>query len=356
MRSNQLISAGDANPDLSALAGHGGNLSGARALFPEAPLPWLDLSTGINGGSYPVGPLSEESWTRLPDADALADLESTAGRAYGVSSPLQTVAAPGSQSLIRMLPHLVPCQQVAILGFGYQEHAIAWTSAGAKLRVVGTADELSDSDVDVAVVINPNNPDGRLVDPRILLQVTAELARHNGLLIVDEAFMDVIRPAASLAPFLPEEGVIVLRSFGKTYGLAGIRLGFAITGRYLAQKLRAALGPWAVSGPAIAIGKRALADRRWLDETVDHLTQDVKRLDQLLISAGFTIIGGSPLFRLTGSREATSRFRRLAQQGILVRPFQERVEWLRFGIPGGEPAWERLDRALTQLSQLRGLL
>jgi len=346
MQTKPPISAWRTDLDQSLWTVHGGNLAGVQALFPEAPHPWIDLSTGINAISYPIGSLSEEIWARLPDADALADLESTAGRAYGVASPLQTVAAPGSQCLIQILPHLLPSRQVAILGFGYQEHAIAWARAGAELRVVGTVHELCEPDVGVAVVINPNNPDGRLVDPPILLQMAADLTRHDGLLIVDEAFMDVVRPTASLVPLLPKEGVIVLRSFGKTYGLAGIRLGFAITGPYLARKLRAALGPWAVSGPAIAVGKTALADRRWLEETVARLTKDVKRLDRLLISRGFTIIGGPPLFRLAGSREAASWFIRLARQGILVRAFQDRAEWLRFGIPGGEPAWERLEKAL----------
>jgi len=178
------------------------------------------------------------------------------------------------------------------------------------------------------------------------LALTAQaLARRGGLLVVDEAFMDVIAPAMSLLPALPG-GAIVLRSFGKAYGLAGLRLGFAVASGELGGRLRAALGPWAVSGPAVAIGRRALADKRWLAAATARLKEEARRLDHLLSEAGFTVVGGTPLFRLAECEDAAMWFRKLGRAGILTRPFPARAGVLRFGIPSDERGWARLEAAL----------
>jgi cobalamin biosynthetic protein CobC len=140
---------------------------------------------------------------------------------------------------------------------------------------------------------------------------------------------------------------VVFRSFGKTYGVAGIRLGFAVTSPALAARIREALGPWAVSGPALHIGARALADTVWRNAAADRLAADCRRLDALLTQAGCTVLGGTRLFRLVAHDHATALADQLARAGILVRRFQDRPHWLRFGIPGAEPAWLRLRAALS---------
>jgi cobalamin biosynthetic protein CobC len=202
------------------------------------------------------------------------------------------------------------------------------------------------SDSDVAVVVNPNNPTGRLVGGEQLHQIAAELGRREGLLVVDEAFVDVMDPAASLVPELPP-GAIVLRSFGKTYGLAGLRLGFAIAEAPLARRIGDLLGPWAVSGPAIAIAQRALSDVAWLLAARERLTGDAARLDGLLRGAGCEIIGGTPLFRLAAHPAAQQLRQRLGSHGIHVRRFADNTAWLRFGLPGPELSWLRLTAALS---------
>jgi cobalamin biosynthetic protein CobC len=322
---------------------HGGNISAARRLFPGAPEPWIDLSTGINPTPYPVGDISASAWARLPQPVALADLEAAARRAYGAGAAAHIVAAPGTQAIIQWLPHIFRARRVGILGHTYGEHAQCWRVAGAETV---TAQSLSDfADCDVGVVVNPNNPDGRIVEPEQLALAAAAFAERGGLLVVDEAFMD-IAPVASLIPILPPSGCMVLRSFGKTYGLAGLRLGFAVGSGTLSAKLRDALGPWSVSGPAIEIGQRALADREWLTATRARLYDEVKRLDHLLTAAGFTVVGGTPLFRLAEREDAESWFERLARAGILTRPFPARPSALRFGIPSGETGWARLETTL----------
>ncbi len=321
---------------------HGGDLGAARMAYPAAPEPWIDLSTGINAVSYPVPPLDPVLWTALPEPGAIAGLEAVAARAYGTTSE-RVVAAPGTQALIQWLPHLVPARRVGILGSTYGEHAAGWAAAGAEVSTV--QDPAALEGFDVAVVVNPNNPDGRLVAAADL----AALASRVGLLVVDEAFMDVLAPGGSLVPTLPARA-IVLRSFGKTFGLAGLRLGFAIVSEELAVGLRRAVGPWAVSGPAIAIGGRALADAPWLFATRRRLAAAAVRLDRLFASRGATVVGGTPLFRLVDVDDARRRFEELARAGILVRPFIERPHSLRFGLPHGEAQWLRLDAALDGLA------
>ncbi len=324
---------------------HGGNLAGAAQLFPDAPRPWIDLSTGINPISYPVGEIAPAAWARLPEPDSVAALEQAAARAYGARPSTTLVAAPGTQALIQILPRLVPNARVGILDFTYAEYARVWRDSGADVETLDSLDALER--VDVAIVVNPNNPDGRLIPADRLVSLAQALNGRGGMLVVDEAFADLLGHSASLVPVLPEKNAIVLRSFGKTYGLAGVRLGFAVTGQSIAERIRSILGPWAVSGPAIDIGMRALADPAWLANVGATLDEAAAALDARLSARGFGIVGGTSLFRLAEHPEATRWFGHLGRLGILVRHFPARPDWLRFGIPVGDEANERLDLALN---------
>ncbi|MBV8107490.1 MAG: threonine-phosphate decarboxylase [Hyphomicrobiales bacterium] len=326
-----------------ALAYHGGALDVARRLCPEAPAPWIDLSTGVNPHAYPLPDLARDVWTRLPDSDALAGLEAVAGSHYG-AKPETVVAGPGSQALIQSLARIAPKGAVAALGPTYRGHAEAFGAAGVPLPEAASLDTLAE--VDVAVVVNPNNPDGRVASRVDLLDLHERLSRRGGWLIVDEAFADFDGQDESLAPVLPAKGAVVLRSFGKAYGLAGLRLGFAIASPEIAETLRTALGSWPVSGPAIAIGARALADPDWTATISARLGEDAARLDGLLETSGWRIIGGTRLFRLAARGDAEGAFRRLLSAGIVTRPFAKAPDRLRFGIPAEEAHWERLSAAL----------
>ncbi len=323
---------------------HGGDLATARARFPAAPLPWIDLSTGINPRGYPVGPIPEAVWRRLPDRAALDALEAAAATAYRAGPPARVVAAPGTQALIQLLPRLLPARHVAVLGFGYEEHPAVWRASGATVRRVDTVAALEGADV--AVVVSPNNPDGRTPDPDALLDLAGRLAARGGTLVIDEAFADTRDPALGLVPRLPAAGMVVLRSFGKFFGLAGVRLGFAVTGEALAGSIRAALGPWAVSGPALAVGTRALGDAAWQRAERARLVAEAERLDALLARWGLAVLGGTSLFRLAATPAAAGLAERLGRAGVLVRVFPARPDWLRFGLPDGHDAWDRLAAAL----------
>lgn len=321
---------------------HGGDLAQAKALFPEAPEPWIDLSTGINPIPYPVPALPLSLWQRLPGVRDEAALLAAARETYRVPETAGIVAAPGTQILIELLPCLANTGPVVVIGPTYAEHAVAWRKAGMDVRESATPGEAGDAGV--VVLVNPNNPDGRVIERAQLTAVARDLAGRGGLLVIDEAFIDFM-PEASLIPELPP-ATLILRSFGKTYGLAGLRLGFAIGEARLTEALRAALGPWAVAGPALHIGAQALSDTDWLAAAAGARASDAARLDALLASRG-VIVGGTSLFRLLATPDAPALFAHLGRDGIYVRRFQNNASWLRLGLPGDEPSWQRLAAALA---------
>jgi cobalamin biosynthetic protein CobC len=259
------------------------------------------------------------------------------------------VAAPGTQILLPCVAALLPSGRAAVLGPTYAEHARVARLVGHAVTEVADIRRLRDADL--AVVANPNNPDGCVLDKSQLLDLADELRRRGGLLMVDEAFMDVGPAGASLSGEVTRGNIVVLRSFGKFFGLAGLRLGFAVAAPEIAARLKAWLGPWAVSGPAIAIGETALADLAWAKATRTTLAADARRLDELLTGSGLDIVGGTPLFRLVRTVKAEALFHYLGGAGILVRRFVEQPTWLRFGLPGHEEAWRRLGAALAAFPQ-----
>ena len=323
---------------------HGGAIAAAARSFGIRASDWLDLSTGISPHSFPVPPLPAQTWHCLPDAAAVARLQTVAATYYGAPGPACVLPVAGTQAAIQWLPRILgPAQDVAILAPTYAEHARAWAAAGHRVQLVGRAGEVP-SACRTVVIVNPNNPDGRVLTPA---QVLA-LAEHR-CVVVDEAFADVM-PEMSVAGHCEGAPLIVLRSVGKFFGLAGLRLGFVIAGSALIAQLAEAQGPWAVSGPALAIGIEALADRRWIATARDTLASTARRLDTLLAAAGLAVVGGTDLFRLVADAHASALFEHLARTGILVRPFADQPHWLRFGLPGEDAAFTRLEAALSRLA------
>jgi cobalamin biosynthetic protein CobC len=323
---------------------HGGDLGAIRDLFPAAPRPWIDLSTGINPRPYPVRALPADSWRRLPAATDAAAVRAAAAAHYGVDAA-DLVLAPGSQALIQWLPRLRRPGRVAVLGPTYGEHAWSWTAAGHEVRDLPLDGRVPD-DIDVLVVTRPNNPDGRIVPLAALAEWAGRLAQRGGWLVVDEAFADV-SAAPSVAAAIASPALVALRSFGKFFGLAGCRLGAAIAREPLRGALCGALGPWCVPGPTLAVARRAFADRDWIDATRRRLARQAARLDRVAAGGGLALVGGTTLFRLYDSASAPDVFAALAASGILVRRFAHRPTWLRFGLPGPGAAEARLAGALS---------
>ena len=335
-----ILTGGEDEPLL-----HGGDIGAARRLFPGAPEPFIDLSTGINPNPYPLPRFSPVLFARLPEPAAAEALAQAAARAYGAPTAAHIVPAPGTQILLPLVAGLARPGRAAILTPTYPELCRAATLAGHAVKTVRRTEDCGDATL--VIVGNPNNPDGRLVPRPTLLTLAQDLRRRSGVLVIDEAFMDVELPGASLAADVACGNIVVLRSFGKFFGLAGVRLGFAITAPALAARLGALLGPWAVSGPALAVGTKALADTDWIERTHKRLEEAALKLDTILNASGLHITGGTSLFRLVETPAANALFRHLGHAGIFVRAFPDHASWLRFGLPRSAREWRRLDAAMV---------
>jgi cobalamin biosynthetic protein CobC len=324
---------------------HGGDLTEAIARHGGALESWLDLSTGINPWSWPIPrELPQRVWRHLPtqaEADALI---AVARKTYAVPDGADIAAASGTQALIQLLPYLAAPGPVAIVGPTYNEHALAWRNAGHPVVAIDHLNACPDTAVH-AVVVNPNNPDGRATDRAALMRMAGQLKSRGGWLVVDEAFADVM-PDISAVALCPDWPVVILRSFGKFYGLAGLRLGFAIGAPDLIERITAALGPWACSGPALWIGTAALGDQPWAERTRGALQVQADKLDDVLVRAGFAIVGGTPLFRLARHDDALQLHTALARQHIWCRSFDWADDLLRLGLPADAAGLDRVAAAL----------
>ena len=305
---------------------------------------WLDLSTGINPWAWPwPAPrpvVAAAAWTALPDRQAEADLCAAARAAYDMPADIDIVAAPGTQALIQWLPRLAAPGDVAILAPTYGEHEASWASAGRRVVPCRRPEDLPAAARHV-VLVSPNNPDGRVVSDDVLADIARRVAAREGWFVVDAAFAEAgVEPAV-----LP--GAIVLRSFGKFYGLAGLRLGFALAPAVVADALRGALGPWSVAGPAMELGTAALRDRSWMRAMRQKLDDEAARLDGVLAAGGCVPAGGTALFRLVRHREAAALQAHLASRQIWCRRFADAPDLLRFGLLPSAAAAARLRAALT---------
>jgi len=306
---------------------HGGGLDAAIAAYGGRRSDWIDLSTGINPLPYPLPEIPQQSWTALPDRRASEALIRAARDAWAVPHGADVLAAPGASALIARLPALAPPGRVAIARPTYNEHAAAFFAQGWRVIEEGPAQ--------ARVLVHPNNPDGRL---------WTEADADAALTVIDESFCDVT-PNASLVHLTARPGVVVLKSFGKFWGLAGLRLGFAIAAPETLAALAALLGPWPVSGPALEIGRRALADRDWTEATRARLARDARRLDALVLARGARLAGGTDLFRLYEVPDAEGWQNRLARHHVWSRVFPYSDRLLRLGLPPAR-GWDQLEAAL----------
>lgn len=323
---------------------HGGRLLVAVKRYGLPREHWLDLSTGINPVAWEGAPVPTSSWNRLPEEED--GLEEVAASYYG--SP-RALAIGGSQAAIQALPRLRARSRVGVLALSYNEHAYGWKSAGHEVMSLAVEDFAAAIDrLDVAIVCNPNNPTGNRFAPAELLDWHERLSRRGGWLVVDEAFADST-PDISLSRFVDREGLVVLRSLGKFFGLAGARVGFVLSEATLLNALKEWLGPWTIAGPSRWVAHGALTDQKWHGATRLRLRRDSQRLSDLLTRHGLKPAGGCDLFQWVRHARAEDIHQALAKQGILTRPFSA-VPSLRFGLPGEDQSWSRLETALGTLA------
>jgi cobalamin biosynthesis protein CobC len=322
---------------------HGGNLHEAARRYAIPYEAWLDLSTGINPHGYPVPPVPADAWRRLPDnGDGFAE---RAARYYGTPDAAHVLPVAGSQAAIRALPVALERGTVGIAPLTYGEYAPAFARAGHRVTTLDIAYAALPDDLLHAVVVNPNNPTAQHLSASTLLHWHATLCERGGTLIVDEAFADAM-PSASLAAHVDCEGLVVLRSPGKFFGLAGVRAGFVLASPRLLARLDEALGAWTVSGPARHAVSAAFADEAWQQAMRARLAREGARLAALLRSQGFTV-HSTPLFAWIADPRAAQLHEALAKQGIWTRFFAEPAS-VRFGLPATESDWTRLESCLQR--------
>lgn len=326
---------------------HGGRLRSAAARYNIPLKDWIDLSTGINPNGWPVKDIPADLWQRLPEDDD--GLIEAACHYYGAPALLPVA---GSQAAIQALPHLRQQSRICLLSPSYAEHAHAWQRANHFVKTV-TPEQIDEvlPDTDVLVIINPNNPTGAVFSVEQLLDWHTQLAKHGGWLIVDEAFMDVT-PEQSVASYTERLGLIVLRSLGKFFGLAGTRVGFVCAHETLLAQLDALLGPWPISTASRWVAIQALRDSIWREEARNSLTKGSERLLLFLSKQDLTPDGGCAFFQWINTPHAAAIHKNLARQGILTRLFNE-PQSLRFGLPGTESEWNQLNETLTRISDIK---
>ncbi|HUD90420.1 threonine-phosphate decarboxylase [Sphingobium sp.] len=316
---------------------HGGSLKAAKAHFGASTQPWMDLSTGINPEPWPGIRDLTIDWQRLPEPETLHELEAVASVNFGVDAR-HVCAVPGTEIGLRLAGQLIE-GATRHVSPSYRTHGemVAGSTATAWADAARSEGSL--------ILANPNNPDGRLLDRAPLLDMLEVRAGQNWLL-VDEAFADTT-PATSLMPLVADDRqLLIFRSFGKFFGLAGVRLGFVLGPTAFLVRLRAQLGAWPLSAAAIAIGMAAYGDSHWIAETRDRLRASAAGLDAVLERSGYRPIGQCPLFRLIETEQAPLLFDRLARAAILTRPFAEQPHWLRIGLPADQAALHRLEHVL----------
>ncbi|AJY28817.1 threonine-phosphate decarboxylase [Burkholderia thailandensis 34] len=324
---------------------HGGNLHEAALRHGIPRDAWLDLSTGINPHGYPVPPAPADAWRRLPEDDGV--LAAHAARYYGAPDAAHVLPVAGSQAAIRALPALFERGTVGVAPLAYSEYAPAFARHGHPSAPLDCRADQLPAALTHAIVANPNNPTAERVDRARLLRWHAQLVARGGALVVDEAFADADTHAnASLAPDTHLDGLVVLRSVGKFFGLAGVRAGFALAAPALLARLRDALGAWTVSGPARHAVLAAFADSAWQRATRERLAHDGARLAALLRANGF-VTHATPLFSWSADPRAHALHDALAARGIWTRYFAHAPS-VRIGLPAGEDEWRRLERAFAE--------
>ncbi len=303
---------------------HGGALDDAIAQYGGEADDWLDLSTGINPYAYPITNISDLSWTQLPQRLAIDNLIKAAQIAYNCEGR-ELIVANGTQIFIENLPRILAKSSIAIVSPTYEEHSHNWKKCGHEVFCIENLDEASKAEH--LLIVNPNNPTGKLYTPEQLYQCAK---RQKGMLIIDEAFMDITPEMSMAAAKL--DNLIILRSFGKFFGLGGARIGFMLANPMLLNKMQSYIALWAVSGASIDVATQALSDLIWQTNMRKKLKSDMQNMQDVLIENKFKIIGSTHLFCLVFTPHAHKYFDKLANKHILVRKFSQNPTILRFGL------------------------
>ena len=305
---------------------HGGDLDRAVMEFGGKKSEWIDLSTGINPNFYPVDSIENIDIHTLPSKDDIKNLKDVAKKFYHTNGFLNVLS--GAQAAINLLPYLFPSGDVSIIEPTYNEYKQTFLNTNWKVNIVHNLKKMEGSTI--AIICNPNNPDGKIFYQDDLIK----LSKKVDLLVIDESFMDLY-PSLSMSNIINKntKNIIILKSFGKFFGLAGVRLGFIISGKDISEKIENLIGPWQVSNPAIIAGIQALKDDVWIKNNIQKLKKYAYKLDILANQLNWRLVGGTYLYRLYETDSSIETQKKLAQKKIWSRIFSYSNNWIRLGIP-----------------------
>ncbi|MEM6463963.1 MAG: threonine-phosphate decarboxylase CobD [Pseudomonadota bacterium] len=326
---------------------HGGALVAACAEFGGAPQDWLDLSTGINPIPIVLPEFDASVWQRLPDDDLRSTASAAAAAYYGTADRVLPLPVAGTQSAIQLLPGLFD-GRVAVFGPTYEEFRFCFERVGRAVDIISVPEQIVDHHK-LVIAVNPNNPDGRILKRDAILALCEERAQTGGYVVVDEAFADAQTDESVAAMAGQIHNLVVLRSFGKFFGLAGLRLGFVLAAPAILHRMQAAQGPWAVSGPALALAARVLNDPSLCAKNRTAIGERNLALRTVLQASGLRIVGGTPLFALVRHKRAADLYRLLCGHRILTRSFAYEPQWLRIGLAPDASGDARLRAALADI-------
>lgn len=322
---------------------HGGGLAAASARYGGRINDWLDLSTGINPCPPALPALDPRVWHRLPDRELEEEARFAARDFYG-SGNILPLTVPGTQSAIQLLPRLLkPGKRAAILSPTYGEYGRSFALNAMPVDTISTLADIS-QDHSLVVVVNPNNPTGRAFEPGVLIDLAIAMRNWGGVLVVDEAFGDCQPQLSLVAEVEQHDNLVIFRSFGKFFGMAGVRLGFVIARDAILQVFMDGIGPWAVSGPALALASNLL--RADTDTIRQQIARRSAGLERVLAGAGLQLAGSTPLFSLVEDAQAAALHDHLCRDHILTRIFDYAPHWLRVGLAPNEDCDQRLAASL----------
>ncbi|MCW8329132.1 aminotransferase class I/II-fold pyridoxal phosphate-dependent enzyme [Photobacterium sp. SDRW27] len=340
---------------------HGGNLLAMAGKYGSDPAEWIDLSTGVSPFTYPVGDIPLAAWNQLPQEND--GLEQAAANYYNAS--VEPVVVAGSQAAIKALPEVMTEKlgrtgTVALPSVGYKEHQHAWGNYrkdGCCWQIEfydGLPSKEQVATCDVVLVINPNNPTGKLSRKEELTDLYVDLAKRKATLIIDEAFIDCTPNESMLSPNKDMGNLVVLRSVGKFFGLAGARVGFVFAEQAIKDSLSNLIGPWTVTGPSRSVVKQALSDSAWQSSARVLIHNNSIRLSRLIAERLTARTSGTDLFITAFLYDATFCYDFLCREKVLTRLCDEKNA-LRFGLPADEKQWQHLAVALEKLAEIRNM-
>lgn len=317
---------------------HGGDIWGASKRAGLSPEKILDFSSSLNPFGLPkkaASAIKDGLRYASPYPDPASFSLRQALSVFHSIDPGQIVPGNGSTELIYALPRVLRLKRALIAEPAFSEYRRSLELAGCRTESLVLREEDGFGfDLDrfsrkikkgygAVFVANPANPTGALLEKDTIIEAARLCKKAGAWLVVDEAFID-FREEGSVKSFAgKEKNLIVLRSMTKFYSMAGLRLGFLITGKGAAERFRKSMLPWSVNTLAACAAMGALKDSAYIRKTLGWLGPERVFLSNALSGLGLKVFPSSANFLMAKTSLnqplAIEIRERLFGRGILIR-------------------------------------